>query len=85
MKATYLIQGCKFTLSDIENGILRANRKPVVLSGDAARRWEKTDERIRFVPQHFDPRVLFAISSATRCTPMYQLYSRATLDDALQW
>jgi len=78
----YLINDYRFTLHDIEHGIIRSNQKAprrkikqVLIS--------KHDPRVQFIPK-FDPRVHFAMVCGVRAFPGIGVWSSKTLEKDLQ-
>jgi len=78
----YIINDQHYTLSDIEHGILRGNRK-------ATRKKvkqmliSKHDPRVQFIPK-FDPRVHFVMISGVRAFPGIGVLSSKTIEKDLQ-
>ncbi len=81
----YKIGGHKYTLDDIEHGILRANAKKYMgLLAPIGR----GDPRLPFVVHPVEPRIHFALYSASYSSPYLQVFRPATLheqfDDGVQ-
>lgn len=71
-KAKYLVGGNRYSLEDIEHGILRANRGVPFFFG---RQFRKNDPRIHCVLKQIDPRIHFALNCASRSCPPIAYYS----------
>eukprot|EP00284_Hemiselmis_tepida_P013948 CAMPEP_0174919374 /NCGR_PEP_ID=MMETSP1355-20121228/3626_1 /TAXON_ID=464990 /ORGANISM="Hemiselmis tepida, Strain CCMP443" /LENGTH=467 /DNA_ID=CAMNT_0016164595 /DNA_START=133 /DNA_END=1533 /DNA_ORIENTATION=+ len=76
----YIISGQPYSLNDIENGILRANKPPPMSS---TRQFSRIDPRSRFALRKVDPRVHFALVCGARSCPPIQTYDSENLDEAL--
>jgi len=91
----YNIGGQIYTLSDIEQGILRKNSS---LAGDVAstvlefafnakpkgERFTLQDPRRKFVLEYLDPRIHFALNPGTVSGPEYKYYTAAEIDIQLE-
>jgi len=79
-RAAYNVGGHRFSASDIEHGILRANAAypawPMPMFG-------QSDPRRRFALAQRDPRVHFALVCASRSCPSISAYRPSGLDDQL--
>lgn len=80
-RIAYDIGGYEFTPSDIEHGILRANRKP---PNSLFRRFADDDPRRRFSIEKVDPRIHFALVCASRSCPPIEVYTAENLDNELE-
>jgi len=80
-KTGYIINGQKYSLHDIEHGILRGNRKAskrkikVLLS--------KHDPRAKFITS-FDPKIYFALVRGSKSNPVIPIFHPLSLDLELQ-
>lgn len=76
----YNIGGHKFSLNDIEQGILRRNRK-----GPASvfRNFGKNDPRKAFMLETRDPRIHFALVCGAKSCPPIKLYQPSDVQDTL--
>lgn len=91
----YIIGGQIYTLSDIEQGILRKNS---ALANDITstviefafnakpkgERFGNTDPRRKFVLEYLDPRIHFALHPGTLSGPEYKCYTAAEIDIQLE-
>jgi hypothetical protein len=80
-RIAYEIGGHRFTLNDMEHGILRGNRKPPY------RFWKpfgKNDPRLDFAPLPMDPRIHFALVCGARSCPPIGFYEAEQIDFQLQ-
>ncbi len=79
-KAAYHINGTRFSLTDIEHGVLRSNRGfpyfPSPHFGSA-------DARLEAVIQPFDPRIHFALNCASNSCPPIGIYTPESIHDQL--
>lgn len=76
-RAAYKINGMRFSLDDIEHGILRGNRgHPSLLTPQ----FRELDPRKSFVSQNVDPRIHFAINCASVSCPPIGVYTPDKLD-----
>lgn len=80
-KVAYLIAGHRFTLNDIEHGILRANRKP---PGALFRCLSASDERLKYCLKNVDPRIHFVLNCGAKSCPAIKILSSENLEGALQ-
>ena len=78
----YWIGGNKYTLSIIEHGILRNNRKP---PSSFSKLLKKNDPRREFVIPSLDPRIHFALVCGAKSCPPIRIYSPDNIETALQW
>ena len=79
-RVKYRIGEFKYSLSDIEHGILRGNGVPPYRF---ARRFSASDPRIAFCVTRPDSRVHFALVCASRTCPPIEAYSEELLDAQL--
>lgn len=78
--AAYEVCGMRFSLDDIEHGILRCNAHPV---GAPAPRFAEDDPRMQFVLPELDPRIHFALNCGAKSCPPIKFYSAQGLEEAL--
>lgn len=79
-RAGYDVGGYFFSLHDIEQGILRANRGHPAIIGT---QFAKHDPRSAFVMQILDPRIHFALVCASESCPAIAIYSPEKIDNQL--
>jgi hypothetical protein len=80
-RAAYQIGGQRFSLSDIEHGILRANRGFPYFYGS---QFSSKDPRRAWVIRDMDPRIHLALNCASRSCPPIGVYSPERLDGQLE-
>jgi GH15 family glucan-1,4-alpha-glucosidase len=80
-RIAYDIGGNEFTPSDIEHGILRANRKP---PKSLLRPFGDADPRRQFALEKLDPRIHFTLVCASRSCPPIEVYTAENLDNELE-
>lgn len=79
-RAAYTINGQRFSLEDIEHGVIRGNQgNPFFFTPQ----FTSKDPRINCVLEKFDPRIHFALNCASRSCPPIAVYSPETLDAQL--
>ena len=79
--ATYELAGLRYSLDQIEHGLLRGNRRPPF----ALRRTLPADDpRLGAAPPHPDPRIHFALNCGAVSCPPVRSYSAAGLDAELE-
>lgn len=71
---SYVISGYTYSLNDIENGILRANRKPI---GSLRKPFPKGDPRLLVALPNPEPKVHFALVCGAKSCPPIKTYSAA--------
>jgi len=78
-KAAYLIGGMRYSLNDIEHGILRSNRSSPPL---LRRRFGDKDPRRAYALQatKFDPRIHFALNCGSKSCPPISFYDAEKID-----
>jgi hypothetical protein len=79
----YIIGGLKFSLNDIENGILRANRRrPYGIN----RQFADNDPRLKFsiANAEFDPRIHFALNCGSYSCPPFAFYKSDDIEKQLE-
>lgn len=79
-KAAYVVGGLRFSLEDIEHGILRGNRGLMYFPG---KQFSSNDARYPHVMQNLDARVHFALNCASRSCPPIAFYAPDRLDAQL--
>ena len=79
-KAAYTIHGMRFSLIDIEYGILRANRSWLC---PFLKHFKGNDPRGLHCLERIDPRIHFALNRANRSNPPIAYYSAERLDAQL--
>jgi Protein of unknown function, DUF547 len=81
-KVAYCVGGSKFTLNDIEHGVLRGNVKPLGINTKVP--FRKGDPRLANVLT-LDPRVHFVLVCGAKGCPPIKIVSPDILDQALDW
>jgi hypothetical protein len=76
----YEINHQRFSLLDIEHGVLRANSGFPYFPGD---HFAKTDPRINAVIPKMDPRIHFALNCASKSCPPIGIYTPELIQDQL--
>ncbi len=79
-RAAYMIGGMRFSLEDIEHGILRANRGVPYLPG---KHYKRNDPRLQYALQTVDARIHFALNCASRSCAPIAYYSADRIDAQL--
>lgn len=79
-RTAYNIGGLRFSLMDIEHGILRANQGGIYLPGA---HFSKDDPRFKYILPETDARLHFALNCASRSCPPISAYSAQYLDEQL--
>ena len=79
-KAAYQIGNERFSLTDIEHGVLRANRGFPHFPGP---HFSPDDPRIASVFEEIDPRIHFALNCASNSCPPIGVYSPEQIDNQL--
>lgn len=79
-RAAYLVNGERFSLTDIEHGVIRGNRGFPYFPGP---HFSSDDPRIDAVMRPIDPRIHFALNCASNSCPPIGVYSGERLDDQL--
>ena len=80
-RMVYEIGGYRFSLNDIEHGILRGNRRPPYR---LLRPFGKEDQRLEFTIIPMDPRIHFALVCGARSCPPIGFYEARQIDFQLQ-
>jgi hypothetical protein len=78
--SAYIVGGMRFSLEDIEHGILRANRGLMFIPG---KQFGKSDPRYAHCLDQLDARIHFALNCASRSCPPIAYYSAERLDAQL--
>lgn len=78
---SYLIGGEVFTLQDIENGVLRGNRKGVA---QLRRPFSKTDPRLQVALPDAEPLIHFALNCGAKGCPPIKTYTPQGIDGQLR-
>ena len=79
---SYIISGYVFTLDDIENGVLRGNRKgPAHIFRQFS---SKSDPRLRFALPKPEPLIHFALVCGAKSCPPIKCYTEARVKDELR-
>ena len=69
---SYVIGGLTFTLNEIENGVLRSNRKPI---GALSKPFSKNDLRLKIALEQPEPKIHFALVCGAKSCPPIKTYS----------
>ncbi len=80
-RIVYEIGGYRFSLNDMEHGILRGNRRPPYR---LLRPWGKNDSRLAFAILPMDARIHFALVCGARSCPPIGFYESGQIDFQLQ-
>lgn len=78
---SYLIGGEVFTLQDIENGVLRGNRKGVA---QLLKPFSKTDPRLQVALPDAEPLIHFALNCGAKGCPPIKTYTPQDIDSQLR-
>ncbi|XP_077947508.1 uncharacterized protein LOC120833702 isoform X2 [Gasterosteus aculeatus] len=78
---SYLIGGEVFTLQDIENGVLRGNRKGVA---QLLKPFSKTDPRLQVALPDAEPLIHFALNCGAKGCPPIKTYTPQDIDGQLR-
>ena len=78
--ACFTFAGQQYSCDDIENGVLRANRKPVVALGPL---FGPRDPRLACVMPEVDQRLHFALNCGASSCPAVKYYTAENVDDEL--
>ncbi|MDO9547252.1 MAG: DUF547 domain-containing protein [Pelolinea sp.] len=79
-RAAYLVGGYRFSLEDIQHGILRANRGVPFFPG---KQFTADDPRKAFAVEEFDARIHFALNCAGRSDPPIAYHTPSQINDQL--
>jgi len=80
-RAAYQVGPHRFSLEEIEHGLLRQNRPPLPR---LPRPFDAEDRRALLGPGMLDPRVHFALNCGTRSCPPIAFYEALRLDEQLE-
>ena len=69
----YIIGGYAYSLQDVENGVLRNNRKGI---GMLSKPFSKADPRIKFIVSPHEPLIHFALVCGAKSCPPIKTYSQ---------
>jgi hypothetical protein len=79
-KTAYRINGQRFSLTDIEHGVLRGNRGFPYFSGP---HFANSDPRLESIISNFDPRIHFALNCASNSCPPIGIYTPENIQEQL--
>jgi Protein of unknown function, DUF547 len=79
--AAYAVGGEPYSLSLIEHGLLRGNRRPPY---HLRRPLRASDVRLRAAPSQFDPRIHFALNCGAKSCPPIHLYEPDSIEQQLE-
>ena len=79
-RAAYVVGGYRYSLEDIEHGILRSNRGVPFFPG---KQFATDDPRLAFVVDTFDARIHFAVNCASRSCPAIASYTKEGINKQL--
>lgn len=79
---TYIVAGEKYSMDDIEHGIIRANSPH---AGGRKPQLKKSDPRAQLAVTKLDPRVHFALNCGARSCPPIRVYNGKNVEKALQF
>ena len=79
-RIAYIIGGCRYSLDDIEHGILRGNKAHFLIGGV---RFARNDPRRQYIIERLDPRLHFALVCGANSCPPIGIYQAEALDDQL--
>ena len=79
-RIAYVIGGRRYSLDDIEHGILRGNRAHFLIPGP---RFSRRDPRRPFALEQVDPRIHFALVCGASSCPPIGIYQAQNLDHQL--
>ncbi|XP_070191162.1 uncharacterized protein [Littorina saxatilis] len=80
-RVKYIIGGHEYSLQDMENGVLRANRKGV---GMLSRPFSKSDPRLGIALEHPEPLIHFGLVCGAKSCPPIKTYTAAEVMEQLQ-
>ncbi|KAK4341394.1 hypothetical protein RND71_039895 [Anisodus tanguticus] len=76
----YVIGGCTYSLSAIQNGILRSNQRPPY---NLIKPFGVKDKRLKVALPYLEPLIHFALVNGTRSGPALRCYSPGNIDKEL--
>ncbi len=79
-RIAYVIGGCRYSLDDIEHGILRGNKAHFLIPGP---RFARDDPRRQHAMRQVDPRIHFALVCGASSCPPIAVYQPDKLDALL--
>jgi hypothetical protein len=79
-KAAYLINGQRFSLTDIEHGVIRGNRGFPYFPEP---HFSASDPRVEAIIHPVDPRIHFALNCASKSCPPIGVYTAEEVDNQL--
>lgn len=71
---SYVIGGHSFALNEIENGVLRSNRKAI---GAVTKPFSKNDARLKIALPEAEPKIHFALVCGAKSCPPIKTYTSA--------
>lgn len=77
--ASYIIAGQALSLDEIENGLLRGNRKPPMSLWPVFMPWDRRRSGA-LNTKDVDPRIHFALNCGAKSCPLVRVYSADKLD-----
>ena len=78
---SYIIGGLSYSLNDMENGILRNNRRS--MGTLYMRPFSSDDPRLELAIEPVDPRIHFALNCGAKSCPPIKTFSALEIDDQL--
>ncbi|KEP60834.1 UNVERIFIED_CONTAM: hypothetical protein HHA_277790 [Hammondia hammondi] len=78
---SYCIGGYRFTLNELENGLLRCNRRACY---SLTKPLGFRDQRLQFVLNEFDPRIHFALNFGAKSGPPVRFYEAESIEEELR-
>ncbi|KFH12684.1 dishevelled/Egl-10/leckstrin domain protein [Toxoplasma gondii MAS] len=79
---SYCIGGYRFTLNELENGLLRCNRRACY---SLTKPFGFRDQRLQFVLNEFDPRIHFALNFGAKSGPPVRFYEAESIEVKIQF
>ncbi len=80
-KISYLMGGHKFTMNDLEHGVLRGNRTG---PGSLFAQFRRNDPRLALSLETVDPRIHFALNCGAKSCPPIRVYAAQNIERGLQ-
>jgi hypothetical protein len=80
-KISYLIGGHKFSMNDLEHGVLRGNR---TCPGMLFAQFRRNDARLALSLETVDPRIHFALNCGAKSCPPIRVYAAKNIERGLQ-
>ncbi|CBZ56395.1 hypothetical protein NCLIV_068190 [Neospora caninum Liverpool] len=78
---SYCIGGYRFTLNELENGLLRCNRRACY---SLTKPFGFRDQRLQFVLSEFDSRIHFGLNYGTKSGPPVRFYEAESIEEELR-